>query len=170
MLKYYLEPPDPNFYMNIFLLTHQRERFKNTNTGSLIVEALGEKARVVVWDRVTADPGLLRTIGEGSTALLYPSADSQPVSEASDYENYIIIDGTWQEAQKIFNRSSYLKDLPTVKIPANRTSAYNLRRNQREGCLCTAECAIEILKARGFLVLADDLQSIFLRRIALQGK
>ena len=155
--------------MNIFLLTHQRERFKKTNTGSLVVEVLGEKARVVVWDRVAPDPDLIRIIDEGSIALLYPSADSQLVSEVSNIENYIIIDGTWQEAQKIYNRSPYLKGLSAVKIPENRSSVYNLRRNQREGCLCTAECAIEILNAGGFSKLANDLQSAFLRYIASQS-
>jgi DTW domain-containing protein YfiP len=161
----------PTFYiMNIFLLTHQRERFKKSNTGSLIVDVIGEKAHVVVWNRVAPDPDLLKTIGEGSIALLYPSVDSQPVSEASDYQNYIIIDGTWQEAQKIYNRSPYLKYLPAIEIPANKPSAYHLRRNQREGGLCTAECAIEILKGRGFSLLANDLQSTFLRHLASQGR
>jgi DTW domain-containing protein YfiP len=156
--------------MHIFLLTHQRERFKKTNTGSLVVDVLGEKAQVVAWDRVTPDPELLKSISEGSIALLYPSANSQFVSEVSDYRNYIIIDGTWQEAQKIYNRSPYLKGLPAVKIPENKPSAYNLRRNQREGGLCTAECAIEILKARGFSMLANELHSIFVRRMASQSK
>jgi DTW domain-containing protein YfiP len=154
--------------VNIFLLTHQRERYKNTNTGSLVVDVMGEKAEVIIWDRVTPNPKLLRVIDEGSIALLYPSADSQLVCETIDYQNYIIIDGTWQEAQKIYNRSPYLKNLPAVKISANSLSAYHLRRNQREGGLCTAECAIEILKARGFSVLANDLQSTFLRRLASQ--
>ena len=152
--------------MNIFLLMHQREVSKKTNTGSLVADVLGEKAHVVIWERVAPNSELLRTIDEGSTALLYPSVDSQFVSEVSDYQNYIIIDGTWQEAQKIYNRSPYLKGLPTVKIPANKPSAYNLRRNQRAGCLCTAECAIEILRARNFSMLANDLQSVFLERIA----
>lgn len=156
--------------MNIILLTHPRERYKKTNTGSLVVDVLAEKARVVVWDRVAPDPELLSIIGEDSISLLYPSADSQLVSEVSDFENYIIIDGTWQEAQKIVNQSPYLKGLPTVKISANKPSAYNLRRNQREGCLCTAECAIEVLNARGFLMLANDLRSVFLKRIASQRK
>ena len=152
--------------MKIFLLTHQRERLKKTNTGSLVVYVLGEKAQLVIWNRVSADPGLIRAIAAGSIALLYPSADSQLVSEGADYQNYIIIDGTWQEAQKIYNQSPYLQDLPAVKIPANKVSAYHLRRNQREGGLCTAECAIEILKVRGFSMLANDLQSHFIRRIA----
>ena len=159
-----------NLKLNIFLLTHQRERSKKTNTGSLVVDVLGEKAHIVVWDRVKPDPELLKYIGEGSIALLYPSADSQFVSEVSDYQNYIIIDGTWQEAQKIYNRSPYLKDLPSIEIPVNKPSAYNLRRNQREGCLCTAECAIEILRIKGYSMLSNDLHSIFLKHISSQNK
>lgn len=159
--------------MNIFLLTHQRERFRRTNTGSLVVDELGEKAHLIVWDRVTPDAELLEIIAEGSIALLYPSAESQFLSElpeASAYQNYIILDSTWQEAQKIYNRSPYLKGLPSVKIPVNEPSAYKLRRNQREGCLCTTECVIEILKARGFSVLANNLQSNFLQYIASHGQ
>ena len=136
----------------------------------MVVDVLGEKAQLVVWDRVAPDPELLRTIDEGSVALLYPSADSQLVSATAGYKNYIIIDGTWQQAQKIYNRSPYLKALPAVKIPVNKPSAYHLRRNQRAGCLCTAECAIEILKVSGFSMLANDLQSMFLKRMAEQHK
>lgn len=148
--------------MNIFLLTHQRELNKKTNTGSLVIDVMGEKAQVIVWDRVKPDPELLRVIDGGAVALLYPSADSELISEAPDYRSYIIIDGTWQQAQKIYNRSSYLKDLPTVKVSVNKPSAYHLRRNQRAGCLCTAECAIELLKARGEIEQADEIQSTFL--------
>lgn len=156
--------------MNIFLLTHQRERLKNTNTGSLVVDVLAEKARVVVWDRVMPDPELLDVIAEDSIALLYPSAESQVVAETTNYQNYIIIDGTWQEAQKIYNRSPYLKGLPAVRVSSDKASAYNLRRNQKKDGLCTAECAIEILKARGFSKQANDLQSAFLRHIASQSQ
>ncbi len=92
------------------------------------------------------------------------------ISATAGYKNYIIIDGTWQQAQKIYNRSPYLKALPAVKIPVNKPSAYHLRRNQRAGCLCTAECAIEILKVSGFSMLANDLQSMFLKRMAEQHK
>jgi len=154
--------------MNIFLLTHQRERNKKTNTGSLVVDVLGENAHIVVWDRVLPDPLLLKYIDEGSIALLYPSIESKFVSQVSDYQSYIIIDGTWQEARKIYNRSPYLKGLPALKVSTNKPSVYNLRRNQRVDGLCTAECAIEILRARGFSMLANDLESNFLHHIAPQ--
>ncbi|MEH6824007.1 MAG: tRNA-uridine aminocarboxypropyltransferase [Motiliproteus sp.] len=152
--------------MTIFLLTHQRELLKKTNTGSLVVDVLGENAKVIVWERKNPDPELLKYIDEGTVALLYPSANSQLITETANVQHYIIIDGTWQEAQKIYNRSPYLSGLPVVKIPAGTPSAFNLRRNQRADCLCTCECVIEVLKARGFSTLATKLQKVFIRFLA----
>jgi len=152
--------------MTIILLTHEKECNKNTNTGSMVLDVLGESAKIIVWSRVNPDHQLLKIIAEGSIALVYPSVDSQPVSEAPDFQNYLIIDGTWQEAQKIYNRSSYLKGLPAVKLLPNKSSVYHLRRNQREGGLCTAESVIEILNSGGFSILANDLETQLIRHIA----
>lgn len=149
--------------MKIILLTHQRELAKSTNTGSLVVDVLGAAAEVIVWDRTNPSPILINYIESGSTALLYPSDDSKFMHSTAIFERYIIIDGTWQEARKIFNRSPYLQSIPKVKLRTTKPSAYNMRRNQRAGCLCTAECAIEILSVRGFENKANDLNAAFFR-------
>ena len=81
------------------------------------------------------------------------------MTDAPTINHYIIIDGTWQEAQKIYNKSPYLKNLPTVRVEASQKSVYTLRRNQKENGLCTAECVIETLRARGHEQSANDLQS-----------
>ena len=65
------------------------------------------------------------------------------------YENIIIIDGTWQEAKKIFNQSPYLKAAPHFTLKTATNSLYKLRANQLEGGLCTVECIIEVLKLKG---------------------
>lgn len=145
--------------MNIILLTHQRELKKKSNTGSIVVDVLGDQAEVIIWQRADPSPRLLSYIAQGDIALLYPSEDSKEISTSDIHEKFVIIDGTWQEAQKIYNRSPYLHNLPSVKINAGAPSAYNLRRNQRSGCLCTAECAIEVLSHKGFYSKASELQS-----------
>jgi len=147
--------------VKIFLLTHQREINKTTNTGSLTANVLAEKTEVIVWQRTVPDPGLLETIKSGSIALLYPCDDSQLLSGACDYKNFIVIDGTWQEARKIYNKSPYLQALPSVKITPATPSKFNLRRNQKPGGLCTAECVIEIMRTVGYSELAAELQSSF---------
>ncbi|MBM7074478.1 DTW domain-containing protein [Shewanella sp. 202IG2-18] len=70
-----------------------------------------------------------------------------------------MLDGTWQEAQKIFNKSPYLKELPKVKIETSTESIYQLRRNQRGNGLCTAESVIELLRIKGNEMTANQLQS-----------
>ncbi len=117
--------------MNIFLLTHQKELARKTNTGTLVVEVLGNKAKVIPWERVNRNSELSECIKKGSIGLLYPKDDSITMSEACVHDNYIVLDGTWQEAQKIYNKSPYLKSLPTIKIETDQKSLYTLRRNQK---------------------------------------
>ena len=144
--------------MNIFLLTHPRELGKKTNTGFLVASVLEEGCTIIVWDRVSPDLQLLHRIETESVALLYPSEDGEVLSDSIDFDSCIIIDSTWQEAQKIYNKSPYLKTLKKVKIDNGTTSIYTLRRNQREAGLCTAECAIEVLKLGGHLPQASEIE------------
>ena len=83
--------------MNIVLLTHQRETLKKTNTGVLVRDVLGENVRVVVWERKNPDSELMAQIEQGKVALLYLIEDSEVVFAESDFESYIVLDGTWQE-------------------------------------------------------------------------
>jgi DTW domain-containing protein YfiP len=48
-------------------------------------------------------------------------------------------------------------------------SRYNLRKNQKEACLCTAECVIEILRTVGNHVAANQLEESFLAFIKQSG-
>lgn len=162
--------------MRLFLLTHERELAKKTNTGVLVANVLADKALVVIWQRHKPCDILCEHIKKGSTALLYPSEDSlryisqvhhrplRPLPLSSPkliYQNYIIIDSTWQQARKIYNKSPYLKVLPKVRIMAHKPSAFNLRRNQLEQGLCTAECAIELLHICSETHLANELKGVF---------
>ena len=149
--------------MNIFLLTHSREIVKKNNTGVLVANVLGDKAKVIVWERKHPNLELLARIEDKSIALLYPSENSIDITSdaKAEYENYIVIDGTWQEARKIYNKSPYLHSLPTIAITATKPSAYTLRRNQKTHGLCTVECAIELCKWQGHLYLSNELELVF---------
>ncbi len=131
--------------MNIYLLTHQRELERKTNTGVLATELLGENCRVFVWDRVSPNIELLHKLKHESVALIYPTEDSISMDEVANFDSFIIIDATWQEAQKMYNHSPYLKNLAKVQLNREKTSIYTLRRNQKKLGLCTAECVSELL-------------------------
>lgn len=148
--------------MKLFLLTHQNELHRKTNTGALAVELLDDDVEVVLWERTKPNKKLLHFIEQGRVALLYPHEQSQTLCETTPYDAYIIIDSTWQEAQKIYNKSPYLHDLPCVKIQRDKKSVYTLRRNQKEYGLCTAEIVAEVLKSKSMFDLAEDLEKMLL--------
>lgn len=62
--------------MNIFLLTHQKELARKTNMGTLVVEVLGDKAKIIPWERVNRNSELLECAKKGSVGLLYPKDES----------------------------------------------------------------------------------------------
>ena len=146
--------------MKLFLLTHQKELHRKTNTGSLAVELLGDMVEVVLWERTKPNKKLLDFIEQGRVALLYPHEQSETLCETTPYDAYILIDSTWQEAQKIYNKSPYLHDLPCVKIQTDKKSVYTLRRNQKEYGLCTAEIVAEVLKSKSMFEQAEDLEAM----------
>ncbi|MDH5464022.1 MAG: DTW domain-containing protein [Thiovulaceae bacterium] len=145
--------------MKFFLLTHEREICRKTNTGRLVLDTLGEDAVKIIWERKSPDEALLKAIEAGDIALLYPSSESQLISKTCKYDNYIILDGTWQEAKKIYNKSPYLQLLPKVSMQTDQKSKYTLRRNQKEDGLCTAEIASEVLANLDHTDLAQTLDT-----------
>ena len=145
--------------MTFILLTHSREVSKKTNTGQLVQKVLPD-TQTIIWQRLEPDESLLQLIAAGKTALVYPVQDSESSHEPQHFENFILIDSTWQEARKIFNRSEYLQHLPRIQLSMEQNSKYHLRRNQIAGGLCTAECAIELLKITAQSKQADDLSQL----------
>jgi DTW domain-containing protein YfiP len=156
--------------MKFTLLTHFKEMGKPSNTGQLVVEILGDNARQIVWDRLVPPEALLEEIEEGGVALLFPGRSDEPQSSLSGVNHIILIDATWHEARHIHHRSPYLLTLPRIALKPSGKSAYNLRKNQKESCLCTAECVIEILRLAGNHADADRLHERFLSHIRPPGK
>ena len=132
--------------MNIYLLTHSRELRRKTNTGGLVKQVLGKQCSIFEWQRKQPSAELLQHIQDENIALLYPHADSQELgTQDNPFDSYILIDATWQEAQKMYNHSPYLHELPKVSLKPDTPSIYSLRRNQKETGLCTAECVNALL-------------------------
>jgi len=146
--------------MKLFLLTHQKELHRKTNTGSLATELLGDDIEVILWERTKPNKKLLDFIEQGNIALLYPQEHSGTLCETTPFDTYILIDSTWQEAQKIYNKSPYLHDLPCVKVQTDKKSVYTLRRNQKEYGLCTAEIVVEVLKSKSMYEEAENLEGL----------
>jgi DTW domain-containing protein YfiP len=140
----------------ITLCCHSNEWQRNDNTGQWALLCSQDISRIK-WHRkseliqpqidihmITQQPGHY---------LLYPSDDAQDINIlASDISGDIaqlwVIDGTWQEAQKMLRQSPWLKSLPKVKIQAQKdqtlASQFQLRRNQQG--LSTMEAITEAIR------------------------
>ncbi|MGB5143352.1 MAG: tRNA-uridine aminocarboxypropyltransferase [Shewanella indica] len=75
----------------------------------------------------------------------------------------VILDATWQEAGKMYRQSPYLQSLARVELQAEQGSAFRLRRNQRQGGLCTLECIAAVWQdlGGGYSIAARRLLSEF---------
>ena len=147
--------------MKFTLLTHFKELDKRSNTGRLVVDVLGSAAEQVRWERTKPPAGLVAEIEAGGVALIYPGPADEAAGDLAGIKHVILIDGTWHEARRIHQRSPYLLKVRRVCLKPAEKSAYNLRKNQKESGLCTAECVIEILRSTGNSADAERLQERF---------
>jgi DTW domain-containing protein YfiP len=154
--------------MTLVLLTHATEVGKPTNTGHLVQRVLGDDAVTVVWSRTQLDADLERRIEAGGLGLLWPSPDARPV-DASSPRDYVLLDATWQQARKIYNRSPYLQRLETFALHPTQPSAYRLRRNQVEGGLCTIEAAAQLMTQLDRHEEAEALRGAFASFVGARG-
>lgn len=74
---------------------------------------------------------------------------------------FILLDGTWKEAAKMYRKSDYLKKLPRITLKPEHKSEYTLRKGAGEGELCTIEAAIEVLRLNGEEKEAAVIKDVF---------
>ena len=165
---------------NIMLCCHSKEWQRNDNTGQWALLSSKNIARIK-WHRKAEliHPAISAEaiINEDGHYLLFPSDDAvniqqllqnttdlQPINQKppQPIKQLWVIDGTWQEAQKMLNQSPWLKALPKVKILAPEGQAlesqFQLRRNQQG--LCTMEAIEAAIKCQS-PTAAQSLQQNF---------
>ena len=108
--------------------------------------------------------------------------DNEVVLSSGKRPLFIMLDGSWREAKKMFRRSPYLQHLPVVsftpKIPENAeeiSSRYQIRLAANNTELATAEVAAQVLALTGeqtnanLLDLWFDVFSYEYQRAVCQG-
>jgi len=151
----------------LVLLTHPNEFRRDTNTGKLLATSI-ENCEVMEWQRSEPPAQLLSDLASGHyrPAVLFPSESSQPLSSPPLGDDprpwlFILLDGTWQEAKKMHNRSSWLKALPHYHLQVEGRSDYSLRRNQQPGHLCSCEVGAALLRETHYQTQAEQLEHFF---------
>ncbi len=144
----------------IWLVRHEKEMDRLSNTGHLLSLILGDRVKTSVWSRTSASAHLLKALEDPAYApwLVFPIdgleeglLQTRPFGlTPGKTPLYVVIDATWKEAKKIVRKSPYLQKLPVLSLDPTGPSAFVLRRNQRQGHLCTLEVGAALVDKSGF--------------------
>jgi DTW domain-containing protein len=158
----------------VCLLMGDIEPLKPSNTGWLIADVVDDTF-AFAWSRTSVDPALLALLAdpqwqpyvvfpgefvaeERVTQTLLPH-DAQATPPARKRPLFILLDGTWAEARKMFRKSPYLDALPVLSLQPAQASRYLLRRSKRNDHFCTAEVGAMCLALSGQPHLAQTLDA-----------
>lgn len=175
--------PAPSARSAFLFLMYTGECYKPSNTGRLIADVAAD-SYAFVWDRTQPDPTLLQLLQREDLAPVvvfpheYASAERcistipLELQAGSKKPLFIMLDGTWREAKKMFSKSPYLDHFPVLGINPTVASGYVLREAAHLHQLCTAEVGIEVLQLAGDEQAAKDLKQYFqlFRRRYMAGK
>lgn len=136
------------------LVMFDTEPMKPSNTGRLIADVLPETA-AFQWSRTKPLQALIDLVQnpDYQPMVVFPASYADPQREIltapplnAKPPLFIMLDGTWTEARKMFRKSPYLDALPIISVDLSKTSAYRLREAHGDGQYCTAEVAIALLE------------------------
>jgi len=162
------------------LVMFDTEPMKPSNTGRLIADILPD-TQAFGWSRTEPDPLLLEAVRnpDYQPLVVFPSAYAdadRPVLTAPPLSGkpplFIMLDGTWTEARKMFRKSPWLDALPVMSLTVTAPSRYTLREAHGVGQHCTAEVAAALLEQAGDSQAARALSHHFeqFRAAYLAGK
>jgi len=151
----------------VCLLMHDVEPLKPSNTGWLIADVIADTS-AFIWSRTAVDPGLLALLDDPQWQpyIVFPGEFVEPQRVTSEVlpasgkrPLFVLLDGTWTEARKMFRKSPYLNRFPVLSLAPEQLSRYKLRRSKRDDHFCTAEVAALCLELAGDQPVAQVLDA-----------
>jgi len=144
------------------------EALKPSNTGWLVADLVAD-TYAFGWSRTAVDPALLALLtdpqwqpyvvfpgefvaqGRRVHERLPPPDETGGMTNAAPIKRplFILLDGTWAEARKMFRKSPYLDALPVLSLHPEHVSNYRLRRSAHDHHFCTSEVAALCLQLAG---------------------
>ena len=151
------------------LVMYDDEVLKPSNTGRLIAD-LFEDTFAYIWSRTEPNPEMLALLDDPQWQpyVVFPAEYAEPdrVAEQVTVDPakrplFIMLDGSWAEAKKMFRKSPYLNRFPVLSINPEKPSRYKVREASKENQLGTAEVAARIIDLYGEQRNADVLDLWF---------
>lgn len=152
----------------VCLIMGDIEALKPSNTGWLVADLVTDTF-AFGWARTEVDPALLALLADpqwqpyvvfpgefvAAGRVVHerlPTVDETPGGAGTACTKrplFVLLDGTWAEARKMFRKSPYLDALPVLSLHPEHVSNYRLRRSAHDHHLCTSEVAALCLELEG---------------------
>jgi DTW domain-containing protein len=149
--------------IEFILLFHRDEIHKPTNSGRLIADLFPDDTHAYLWSRTAPSQALLDLIKsrQGNCTILFPNTETAqeqkrqvrsiaPSSNKGDEKHtFIILDGTWKQASKMFHQSEWLRDIPHFEINSEAQRSFLVRHSSHQMQFATAEVTAMLLDSLG---------------------
>ena len=152
------------------LLMYDDEILKPSNTGRLIADIVPDTF-AYIWSRTESNKEMLALLQnpQWQPIVIFPAEYSQPerviCAEKNSIGNkkplFILLDGSWAQAKKMFRKSPYLDNLPVLSFSPENISRYLVRKAVKDNQLATAEVAALALDYIGEQDNAAQLELLF---------
>lgn len=156
----------------VCLIMGDIEPLKPSNTGWLVADVVADTA-AFGWSRTAVDPALLALLADTQwqPVLVFPGEFVEARRVVSEVPTateiaapgkrplFVLLDGTWSEARKMFRKSPYLDALPVLSLNPGQASVYRLRRAAHGHHFCTAEVAAQCLEMAGEMRAGETLSA-----------
>ena len=148
----------------VCLIMGDIEALKPSNTGWLVADLVAD-THAFGWSRTAVDPALMALLADpqwqpyvvfpgefvapGRVVLDRLPSPGEAGAELARRPLFVLLDGTWSEARKMFRKSPYLDALPVLSLHPEHVSTYRLRRSAHDHHFCTSEVAALCLQLAG---------------------
>ena len=151
--------PSAQSNAGFLLLYYDDEVLKPSNSGRLIADLFPDTF-AYIWQRTAVEQGLLTLLQDPTwfPMVVFPEEYATPdrllcVPAALDLQGrrplFILLDGSWREAKKMFRKSPYLDAFPVWSVAPASGSRYQVRKAAKAVQLATAEVAAMVLAELG---------------------
>ncbi|AGH82300.1 DTW domain-containing protein [Psychromonas sp. CNPT3] len=136
------------------ILMYDDEILKPSNTGRLIADLIPDTF-AYIWSRTQPDSKMLTLLKDPKwqPIVIFPAEYAQQEKVLLSYlpsstkrPLFILLDGSWAQAKKMFRKSPYLENFPVLSFDPKNISRYLVRKASKDNQLATAEVAARALE------------------------
>lgn len=130
----------------VTILQHQQESRHALGTARIAQLGLSD-CTLIVGSTETLQAEMAEQVAEESIALIYPGANSKPLSvlPGQEPQRLLFIDATWRKSRRLLLESAWLAALPRYHLESPPPSHYRIRKEPHSDALSTLEAVVHAL-------------------------